>query len=227
MRKHRIRTAVIAATALAGSLSLAACSGDASAPGGAAPAASASTAAPAPASAPASAPAGTSPQGGGTRTAQPTGSHGHGKAHTAAPSGGGDKSGHYGQVCGADDITWSTRSETQAGGYILVSAKARPGITCTLPAGLPTVAFGSDGTMAGPAEQVAGDAVTLKGNITAYAGVNPKTTNNHYGKELDSIIVGVGTDDPNPVSLKVGPILVDKPVVTDWHTDPKDAVPFA
>ncbi|CAM5720934.1 hypothetical protein SMICM304S_00801 [Streptomyces microflavus] len=47
-----------------------------------------------------------------------------------------------------------------------------------------------------------------------------------WGKELDSIIVAIGNDDANPVSLKVGTINVDKPVVTNWHTAPKDAVPF-
>ncbi|MGA5203317.1 DUF4232 domain-containing protein [Streptomyces variegatus] len=131
-----------------------------------------------------------------------------------------------GQSCGANDITWNTRSETQAGGYILISAKARPGITCVLPAALPTVAFGSDGTEAGPAEQAVGEQITLSGNTTAYAGVNPKSTDVDGGKELDSIIVAVGDDDPNPVSLKVGTITVDKPVVTNWHTSATDAVPF-
>ncbi|MFJ9681046.1 DUF4232 domain-containing protein [Streptomyces sp. NPDC101194] len=131
-----------------------------------------------------------------------------------------------GQVCGANDISWSTRSETQAGGYILVIAKAKSGITCVLPAALPTVAFGSDGTEAGPAEQAVGKQITLSGNTTAYAGVNPKTTNADGGKELDSIIVVVGDDDDNPVSLPVDTITVDTPVVTNWHTSPADAVPF-
>lgn len=131
------------------------------------------------------------------------------------------------QACGANDISWSTRSESQAGGYILIMAKAKQGITCILPAALPTVAFGSDGTEAGPAEQSVGDAVTLSGTTTAYAGVNPKTTNTDGGKELDSIIVGVGNEDPDPVSLEVGTITVDKPVVTNWHTAPADAVPSA
>ncbi|MBZ9600204.1 hypothetical protein K7B06_34735 [Streptomyces erythrochromogenes] len=36
-------------------------------------------------------------------------------------------------VCGANDISWSTRSETQAGGYILVIAQAKPGITLDKP----------------------------------------------------------------------------------------------
>ncbi|MFD6287571.1 DUF4232 domain-containing protein [Streptomyces sp. NPDC060205] len=130
------------------------------------------------------------------------------------------------QGCGANDITWSTRSESQAGGYVLIIAKAKSGITCWLPAELPTVAFGSDGTEAGPAEQSVGEPVKLTGNVTAYAGVNPKTTNADGGKELESIIVGVGNDDPNPVSLPVDTITVDEPIVTNWHTSPTDAVPF-
>ncbi|MFF0091604.1 hypothetical protein ACFYSF_16830 [Streptomyces canus] len=130
------------------------------------------------------------------------------------------------QGCGANDISWSTRSESQAGGYILVVAKAKPGITCYLPAALPTVAFGSDGTQAGPAEQSVGEQIKLSGSTAAYAGVNPKTTGTDGGKELDSIIVGIGDDDFDPVSLPVGTITVDEPVVTNWHTDPADAVPF-
>ncbi|MFF3771138.1 hypothetical protein [Streptomyces sp. NPDC002232] len=132
-----------------------------------------------------------------------------------------------GQTCGANDIAWATKHESQAGGYILVSAKAKPGITCYLPAALPVIAFGSDGTEAGPAEQAVGEQIKLSGNTTAYAGVNPKTTKENGGKELDSIIVAVGNDDPNPVSLPVGTITVDKPIVTNWHTAPKDAVPFS
>ncbi|MER6316839.1 hypothetical protein ABT237_24200 [Streptomyces sp. NPDC001581] len=145
-------------------------------------------------------------------------------AGSGADTGDGERK-PVGQVCGANDISWSTRSETQAGGYILITAKAKPGITCVLPAALPTVAFGSDGTEAGPAEQVVGKQITLSGNTTAYAGVNPKTTSANGGKELDSIIVAVGANDPDPVSLPVATITVDKPVVTNWHTSPKDAVP--
>ncbi|MEV1062781.1 DUF4232 domain-containing protein [Streptomyces sp. NPDC050263] len=131
------------------------------------------------------------------------------------------------QGCGANDISWSTKSESQAGGYILIIAKAKPGITCYLPAELPTVSFGSDGTQAGPAEQSVGEAVKLSGNTAAYAGVNPKSAGGDGGKELDSIIVGVGNDDPDPVSLPVGTIIVDDPIVTNWHTAAKDAVPFS
>ncbi|MEU9161327.1 DUF4232 domain-containing protein [Streptomyces sp. NPDC048424] len=145
-------------------------------------------------------------------------------AGSGADTGDGERK-PVGQVCGANDISWSTRSETQAGGYILISAKAKPGITCALPAAHPTVAFGSDGTEAGPAEQAVGKQITLSGNTTAYAGLNPKSTNTNDGKELDSIIVAIGAADPDPVSLPVATITVDKPVVTNWHTSPKDAVP--
>lgn len=144
---------------------------------------------------------------------------------SGADTGNGER-GKVGQTCGANDISWSTRAETQAGGYILVIAKAKPGITCVLPAALPTVAFGSDGTQAGPAEQAVGPAITLGKGTTAYAGVNPKTTKENGGKELDSIIVGIGDEDPNPVSLPVGTITVDEPIVTNWHTSAADAVPF-
>ncbi|MET9561371.1 DUF4232 domain-containing protein [Streptomyces tauricus] len=131
------------------------------------------------------------------------------------------------QGCGANDITWSTRSESQAGGYILIVAKAKSGISCYLPAELPTVAFGSDGTEAGPAEQSVGEQIKLSGSTVAYAGVNPKTTDTDGGKELENIIVAIGNEDPNPVTLPVDTITVDKPIVTNWHTSPTDAVPFS
>lgn len=148
-----------------------------------------------------------------------------GRGGSGADTGNGERE-PVGQSCGANDISWSTRSETQAGGYILIMAKAKSGITCVLSAALPTVAFGSDGTQAGPAEQTVGKQITLIGSTTAYAGVNPKSTGGNGGKELDSIIVGVGDDDPNPVSLPVGTITVEDPIVTNWHTSPTDAVPF-
>jgi hypothetical protein len=163
--------------------------------------------------------------------ATPSGSSasGGGKESTDKGSGvdtGNGKREQVEQVCGANDIAWSTRSESQAGGYILIMAKAKQGITCYLPAAFPTVAFGSDGTEAGPAEQSVGQQVKLSGSTVAYAGVNPKTTNTDGGKELDSIIVAVGNADPNPVSLPVDTITVDKPIVTNWHTSPTEAVPF-
>lgn len=174
-------------------------------------------------------PSGSSTAGSNQGTGKGSDATGKGTADgvgSGADTGNGERE-PVGQSCGANDISWSTRPETQAGGYILIIAKAKSGITCYLPAALPTVAFGSDGTEAGPAEQTAGKQIKLSGSTTAYAGVNPKTTNANGGKELDSIIVAIGDDDPNPVSLPAGTITVDHPVVTNWHTAPKDAVPFS
>ncbi|MEU6331106.1 DUF4232 domain-containing protein [Streptomyces sp. NPDC047049] len=140
------------------------------------------------------------------------------------PGPSGDKKG-YGQSCGANDLKFSARSETQAGGYILLSARAKPGITCTIPSGLPSVSFGSKGIEAQPAEQAVGPAITLSGSKTAYAGVNPKTTNNNDGVEFTFLIAAIGTSDPNPASVSTGSVTVDRPIVTNWHTTPADAVP--
>ncbi|MFF5983895.1 DUF4232 domain-containing protein [Streptomyces olindensis] len=171
---------------------------------------------------------GTSNGASGKQEGTSNGASGAGKegSGSAGDRSGGDKSG-YGQVCGANDISWSVASRTQAGGYFLIQAKAKSGITCTLPAALPTVAFGSDGTEAGPAEQSVGPAITLRPGVVAYAGVNPKTTDGDSGKELDSLIVAIGDADPNPVSLRVGSFTADRPVVTNWHTSAADAVPFS
>ncbi|MEV7545825.1 DUF4232 domain-containing protein [Streptomyces sp. NPDC089915] len=170
------------------------------------------------------APAASAPTGGKPADGKGSGTTGKPSGATAGSgTGTGGKPG--GRACGAKDIDWSAKTESQAGGYILITAKAKSGITCYLPAALPTVAFGSDGTEAGPAEQSAAKQIQLSGNTAAYAGVNPKTTKENGGKELESIIVAVGDSDPDPESLKVGTITVNHPVVTNWHTSPKDAVP--
>ncbi|MGJ3560153.1 DUF4232 domain-containing protein [Streptomyces sp. INA 01156] len=95
-----------------------------------------------------------------------------------------------------------------------------------MPGGLPVIAFGSGGTQAGPAEQVAGDEITLSGGKTVYAGVSPKSTSDDDGTGYSTVIASVTDDDPHSISLEVGSVLVDKPLVTNWHTDPQDAVPF-
>ncbi|MFF5969024.1 DUF4232 domain-containing protein [Streptomyces collinus] len=236
MSGNRRKAFLVSIALVSGALLMTACQdSDKAADAGAAQGSSSATA-----SGDAATPSGASAAGSGQGSAQGTGkgSGAAGKGSGAAGQGSADGAGSgadtgngkrepVGQSCGANDISWNTRSETQAGGYILISAKAKPGITCVLPAALPTVAFGSDGTEAGPAEQAVGEQITLSGNTTAYAGVNPKSSNGDGGKELDSIIVAVGDDDPDPVSLKVGTITVDKPVVTNWHTSAADAVPFS
>lgn len=220
MSGNRRHAFLISAALVGGALLLTACQdSDAAGDTGAA---QGSSAAPGGAPSGAATPAGTPGGGkGGDATGKGTAA---GATGSGADTGAGGRK-PVGQACGADDIAWSAKSESQGGGYILVTAKAKPGITCYLPAALPTVAFGSDGTQAGPAEQTAGRQIQLSGATTAYAGVNPKTTKDNGGKELDSIIVAVGDSDPNPASLPVGTITVDRPVVTNWHTAAKDAVP--
>ncbi|MGI5338716.1 DUF4232 domain-containing protein [Streptomyces sp. CA-181903] len=241
MRKNLIRSAALAATALAGVLSLSACDKGDSGNGASAPAASSAPSASDGTSRPAdqgSANKGqeAGPGGGkgsgsqGTSAEKATGKPGHsGKAPAPGgrntPGESGDKKG-YGQVCGTNDLTWAATSKTQAGGYIEISVRAKPGITCSLPGVYPVVAIGSDGTEAQPAEQSVGKQIKLSGGTTAYAGLNPKTTNDHSGKELDDITVMVSRDDSgDPVGLKVGSTRFDRPEVTNWHASPQGAVP--
>ncbi|MCX5215308.1 DUF4232 domain-containing protein [Kitasatospora sp. NBC_00240] len=159
-----------------------------------------------------------------TAAATPAKSAKPGAATSASASASGGKSG-YGQACGANDLTFGAKMETQAGGYIQISAKAKPGITCVLPGEHPVIAFGSGGIEAANAEQAVGRPITLTGSAVAYAGINPKSTNNDQVVEFKDVIIGVGAADPNPASIPVGSVKVDKPVVTNWHTDAKDAVP--
>lgn len=225
---RRLRTALAITAAVGAGLLMTACGGGESS--------SASDSSTAPSRAEPTAPSG------GEGADKNTGSSDSGDSKSsggaAAGSGSSDKSGAdggdtsgdetgYGQSCGTNDISWSVSSEDQAGGYFLIKATAQPGISCVLPAALPVVAFGSDGTEAGPAEQSVGQEITLGQGVTAYAGVNPKSVNEDGGKELDSLIVSVSDDDPHPVSLKVGSFVVDKPIVTNWHTSAADAVPFS
>jgi hypothetical protein len=220
MRKHRIRATTLAATALAAALSLTACndSNASSATGTGAPS---GTEAKEAGSKDTGVIRGTGANGAASAATAKTGD---GTGNPSALSTGGGGSSDRSQSCRTNDLTWSARSGTQADGSILVAVKAKPGVTCVLPGGLPVVAFGSGHTQAGNAEQVTGGPFALGGSTVAYAGVKPKTTKGDYGKELTSIIVSASGDDPNPVSLNTGTITVDKPIVTNWHNSAKAAV---
>ncbi|MFD3537160.1 hypothetical protein [Streptomyces sp. NPDC058664] len=227
---RRSRTALVVSAALSAGLLVTACGGgstDAADRNGTAssgtPAGTATTATAAATTTPSAA------QDSGAAKATPSTADG-GEADGPSPSAAGgsgpaDKSG-YGRSCGTHDLQWSAKAMTQAGGYYQVGVKARPGITCVLPAGLPVFAFGSGGTQAGPAEQVAGEEITLGGGRTVYAGVTPKSTSGDTGTEYSTVIASVSADDPEPVSLNIGSVVVDKPLTTNWHTNPADAVPF-
>ncbi|MFJ1745898.1 hypothetical protein ACIOJD_06585 [Streptomyces sp. NPDC088116] len=231
MRKNRLRGAALAATALAAALSLTACSDTGAAKSGSSLNGSSSssdnTASASGTSDSSAADSGQSSDAKDSGTKAQGGTSSTGTAGGSGADVGNGERAEVGQACGANDINWSTREESQAGGYILIIAKAKPGITCTLPGTYPVVAFGSGGIEAGPAEQAVGDEITLSGKTTAYAGMNPKTTNNDFGVEFEHLIVAVDQEDPNPESLPVNPVNVDKPIVTNWHTNPADAVPFS
>ncbi|MFD9606950.1 hypothetical protein OG609_25660 [Streptomyces sp. NBC_01224] len=143
-----------------------------------------------------------------------------------ADSGDGRKGG-YGQSCGTNDLDFTVTSESQAGGYYLVTAKAKSGITCYLETNTPSVSFGSgaDG-VASPVGQGGEDPIKLTGSAVAYTGISPKTTNSNAGKEFENVIIATTDDDPNPAELKLpDPANVDKPIVTNWATNRAEAVP--
>ncbi|MGW6356248.1 hypothetical protein ACWFR5_13800 [Streptomyces sp. NPDC055092] len=139
---------------------------------------------------------------------------------------GGGKSG-YGQSCGTNDLDFTLTSQSQAGGYYLVTAKAKSGITCYLDVNTPSVSFGSgaDG-VASPVGQGGEDPIKLTGSAVAYTGISPKTTKSNAGKEFENVIIATTDNDPNPAELKLPDTAnVDKPIVTNWSTNRAETVP--
>lgn len=137
------------------------------------------------------------------------------------------KKGGYGQSCGTNDLDFTVTSQSQAGGYYLVTAKAKSGITCYLDVNTPSVSFGSgaDG-VASPVGQGGEDPIKLTGSAIAYTGISPKTTNSDGGKEFENVIIATTDDDPNPAELKLPDTAnVDKPIVTNWSTNRAETVP--
>ncbi|MFB7671954.1 hypothetical protein ACFC26_11110 [Kitasatospora purpeofusca] len=210
MRPRRLVLTAVAVAALA--VTASACGPENSDPAPAASGPATTAAAPAPAApaattAPASAPA-------GAPTAAPT----TGKPSASAPA-------QAAGTCATKDVVLTAKAESQAGGYILITVKAKPGVTCTLAARRPVIAFGSGGIEAAKAEQAAAQPIKLSGSEAAYAGVMTKTTKDNQAIQFSDVIVGVNDPDPDPVSLPIGPTNVDKPIVTNWHSKPAEAVP--
>ncbi|MFE3739078.1 hypothetical protein [Streptomyces sp. NPDC059134] len=155
-----------------------------------------------------------------------SGSEDSGSTGSAAGSGGSGKDG-YGQSCGTNDLNFKVTSETQAGGYYLVTVSAKSGITCYLDPNTPSVSFGSKREgVASPVGQGGEDAIKLTGSTVAYAGISPKTTKGDAGVEFEEVIVATSEDDENPVSLKLPEAaVVEKPIVTNWDDEIAGAVP--
>ncbi|MFJ8753945.1 hypothetical protein ACIREO_32160 [Streptomyces sp. NPDC102441] len=144
----------------------------------------------------------------------------------AADSGDGEKSG-YGQSCGTNDLDFTLTSESQAGGYYLVTAKAKSGITCYLDVNTPSVQFGSEADgLASPVGQGGEDPIKLTGSTAAYTGISPKSVNSNDGIEFENVIISLTNDDPDPAELKLPDTAnVNKPIVTNWATSQDEAVP--
>ncbi|MGW6774581.1 hypothetical protein ACWGBX_29730 [Streptomyces sp. NPDC055037] len=165
---------------------------------------------------------------GGNGGSATTNGSGAGDSGSGSDSGSGDggKSG-YGQSCGTNDLDFTVTTKSQAGGYYLVTAKAKSGITCYLDVNTPSVSFGSDADgVASPVGQGGEDPIKLTGSTAAYTGISPKTTNSDSGVEFENVIIGLTEEDPNPAELKLPePATVDKPIVTGWATNPANSVP--
>ncbi|WP_411114952.1 hypothetical protein [Streptomyces sp. 029-5] len=143
---------------------------------------------------------------------------------TASDDGG--KSG-YGQSCGTNDLDFTVTWESGVGGYYLVAAKAKPGITCYLDVNTPTVSFGSDADgVASPVGQGGEDPIQLTGSAVAYTGIDAKTTVTDGGTEFGNVIIALTEDDPNPAELELpGMATVDEPIVTNWSTNSAETIP--
>ncbi|RDG39705.1 DUF4232 domain-containing protein [Streptomyces corynorhini] len=169
-----------------------------------------------------------------TASAASTGGSSTGGSTTGGSSTGGsgdttddNKKDGYGQSCGTNDLDFTATSESQAGGYYLVTAKAKSGITCYLDVNTPEVSFGSKPEgVASPVGQGGEDPIKLSGSTVAYTGVSPKSTNTDGGVEFEFLIISVTEEDADPAEVKLpDTATVDKPLVTNWSTTVAGAVP--
>lgn len=150
------------------------------------------------------------------------------ETETPSPSAAADEGQKATSPCRTDDLTFEVTQESQAGGYYLITATAKPGVSCTLKGETAPVAFGSaEDAHASPAEQAVGPTVEVSGDRVAYAGVSPKSDNVDGGVLYPQIIVSATNDDPNPVSIELPQDAeVAGPVATNWVANASDAVPF-
>jgi hypothetical protein len=132
------------------------------------------------------------------------------------------------RACATQDLTFTVSEKTQAGGYLLVTAKAKSGVTCHLKGVFPSASFGSSAdTVASPAEHSGSEDITLSGSTAAHAGISPKTTDGNDGRRFDLLHLSLAGDEANAVTLGLpDTVTVDRPIVTNWHADPAEAVPF-
>lgn len=133
---------------------------------------------------------------------------------------------NVGQACGANDLRLSAALAKQEGtGYIILTAQANSGITCSLDIP-PGVAFGSDGNEVPTVDGMAGQRIELSGDKKAYAGIRPNATDSEDGEKTHTIVVSTMEGDANPATVDVhDSFLVNSPKTTGWYTSSVDAVP--
>ncbi|MER6010600.1 DUF4232 domain-containing protein [Streptomyces bluensis] len=148
---------------------------------------------------------------------------------TATATASADSRSDNARACATNDLTFTVSEQTQAGGYLLVTAKAKSGVTCSLAGVFPSASFGSSAdTEVSPAEHGVSESVTLSGSTAAYAGINPKSTSDNNGRQFDRLHLSVAGDEINAITLGLPrTVTVDRPIATNWHADPADAVPFS
>ena len=128
-------------------------------------------------------------------------------AATATQAATADSGSTAARACATNDLTFKITSKTQAGGYLLVTAKAKSGITCYLEGVFPSASFGSAAdTELRPVETSSvSDDVVLSGSAAAYAGINPKSTNNENGRLFEKLHLSVTGDEDDFVTLDLPP----------------------
>lgn len=147
-----------------------------------------------------------------------------GTSRTTGGSGSGTS--QVAQACRTSDLRFTVTEESQKGGYYLITASAKPGVSCALKGVYPAAAFGSAAdSQVSPAEQAVGRTIRLSGSKKAYAGVNPRTVNSDAAVEYPQITVAISNDDPDPVSIRLdSPAPVNGPVATNWYADATEPV---
>ncbi|UGQ09050.1 hypothetical protein LO772_18950 [Yinghuangia sp. ASG 101] len=136
-----------------------------------------------------------------------------------------------GQSCGTNDLDFLV-TPTDSGGYLLVTATAQPGITCSVDGGAPLVLFSSaEKTKPYPSELMgtpAPDSIKISGSTHAYAVIIPNTTRADSAPEFEQADITVSEDDSHTAHVTLpGTYSVDEAAVTSWYATPEAATPDA
>ncbi|RDG36823.1 DUF4232 domain-containing protein [Streptomyces corynorhini] len=154
-----------------------------------------------------------------------------GSSDKGGTDGGSTKEDGVEQSCGTNDLDF-TVAKSDVTGYLLVSAKAKSGISCQLAGSAPLVLFSSaEKTTAYPAELMkkpADDFLKLSGSTTAYATLIPNTTRAEGTPEFKQVDITVDAKDSHTAALDLpGSYAVDDAAVTSWYSSAADSTPDA